>query len=188
MAKGVFSTVPTILVGVCVNSLTHYSSVEGSKPIILVALPPARIVANLPNLEKVPFLQISAVVLQDCWKFWDFELTLFMQYFGVQINNVGYVTIKPTLEYTAEDYSSMMSTNLESVFHSCLLAHPLLKSSGNGSIVSISSTAGVIVCGPGAVYAASKGMSMFLCSHFIFFQLWDIRVHIISLYSLIMIN
>jgi len=80
-----------------------------------------------------------------------------MQCFGVQINNVGFTTTKPTLEYTAEDYSLLMSTNLESVFHSCLLAHPLLKSSGNGSIVSISSTGGVIVCWPGVVYAAAKG-------------------------------
>jgi hypothetical protein len=38
------------------------------------------------------------------------------------------------------------------------------------------------------VYAAAKGMSMILCSHSIFFQLWVSRVHIISLYSLIMIN
>jgi Tropinone reductase 1 len=86
----------------------------------------------------------------------------------ILINNVGYNTAKPTLEYTAEDYSMMMSTNLESVFHSCLLAHPLLKSSGNGSIVSISSVGGVIVCWPGIVYAAAKAAINQITKNFAF--------------------
>jgi Tropinone reductase 1 len=74
----------------------------------------------------------------------------------ILINNVGFSIWKPTLEYTGEDYSSVMSTNLESVFHSCQLAHPLLKASGDGSIVSISSIAGVVGFLPGVVYGGSK--------------------------------
>lgn len=49
-----------------------------------------------------------------------------------------------------------MATNIESAYHLCQLAHPLLKSSGVGSIVFISSVAGVLSIGTGSVYAASK--------------------------------
>ena len=73
------------------------------------------------------------------------------------MNNVGTNFRKPTIEYTAEEYSQLMTVNLDSSFHLCQLAYPLLKASENGSIVFISSVAGVVSLGTGAVYAASKG-------------------------------
>ncbi|KAK7290139.1 hypothetical protein RIF29_04350 [Crotalaria pallida] len=75
---------------------------------------------------------------------------------NIYVNNVGNNFRKPTVEYTAEDYSELMTVNLDSAFHLCQLAHPLLKASGNGSIVFISSVAGVTSLGTGSVYAASK--------------------------------
>ncbi|KAG5009842.1 hypothetical protein JHK87_018357 [Glycine soja] len=50
-----------------------------------------------------------------------------------------------------------MGTNFESVYHLTQLAHPLLKESGQGSIVSISSIAGLKALPVFSVYAASKG-------------------------------
>eukprot|EP00178_Gracilaria_changii_P018715 TRINITY_DN53714_c0_g1_i1.p1 TRINITY_DN53714_c0_g1~~TRINITY_DN53714_c0_g1_i1.p1 ORF type:complete len:159 (-),score=11.01 TRINITY_DN53714_c0_g1_i1:27-470(-) len=50
-----------------------------------------------------------------------------------------------------------MATNLESAFHLCQLAHPLLKASGRGSIIFISSVAGVVAIPSGTIYAATKG-------------------------------
>ncbi|XP_068485304.1 tropinone reductase 1-like [Phaseolus vulgaris] len=50
-----------------------------------------------------------------------------------------------------------MSTNFESSYHMCQLAHPFLKQSGYGSIVLISSIAGVKAVPVVSVYAASKG-------------------------------
>jgi Tropinone reductase 1 len=50
-----------------------------------------------------------------------------------------------------------MTTNFESTFHLCQLAYPLLKASGMGSIVFISSVSGVVSIGSGSIYAASKG-------------------------------
>lgn len=50
-----------------------------------------------------------------------------------------------------------MATNFDSAYHLCQIAHPLLKASGAGSIVFISSVAGVVAIGTGSVYAASKG-------------------------------
>ncbi|XP_057979935.1 tropinone reductase homolog At5g06060-like isoform X2 [Malania oleifera] len=74
-----------------------------------------------------------------------------------KINNAGTSFKKPTIECTAEDYSKIMTTNLDSAFHLCQLAHPLLKTSGKGSIVFISSVAGVVSVGTESIYAASKG-------------------------------
>ena len=50
-----------------------------------------------------------------------------------------------------------MATNLESAYHMCQLAHPLLKASGEGSIVFISSVAGVVSVDVGTPYCATKG-------------------------------
>ncbi|XP_061368938.1 tropinone reductase homolog At5g06060-like isoform X1 [Gastrolobium bilobum] len=75
---------------------------------------------------------------------------------NIYVNNVGANFRKPTIEYTAEDYSEIMAINLDSAYHLCQLSHPLLKASGMGSIVFISSIAGVVSLGTGSVYAASK--------------------------------
>uniref|UniRef100_A0A5B6ZN78 Uncharacterized protein n=1 Tax=Davidia involucrata TaxID=16924 RepID=A0A5B6ZN78_DAVIN len=64
---------------------------------------------------------------------------------------------KEATEYTAEDFSTMMVTNFEAPYNLCQLAHPLLKESGNGNIVFISSAAGVIATPSHSIYAATKG-------------------------------
>ncbi|CAB4282398.1 unnamed protein product [Prunus armeniaca] len=70
--------------------------------------------------------------------------SLFDGKLNILINNVGTNITKPTTEFTAEDYTFLMSTNLESAYHLCQLAHPLLKASGAGNIVFVSSVAGAI--------------------------------------------
>ncbi|KAI4299531.1 hypothetical protein L6164_032983 [Bauhinia variegata] len=75
---------------------------------------------------------------------------------NIFVNNVGANLRKPVIEFTAKEYSELMSINLDSAFHLCQLAHPLLKASGTGRVVFISSVAGVLSVGTGSVYAASK--------------------------------
>ncbi|GIL57484.1 hypothetical protein Vafri_12714 [Volvox africanus] len=75
----------------------------------------------------------------------------------ILINNVGTNIRKPTVEYSEEDYNFLMRTNLESAYHLCQACQPLLKASGNSSIVFNSSVAG----GPtamrsGTIYAMTK--------------------------------
>lgn len=65
--------------------------------------------------------------------------------------------MKEATKHTAEDYSYVMSTNFESPYHLSQLAHPMLKASGTGSIVFISSVSGVTALPALSVYAASKG-------------------------------
>lgn len=75
-----------------------------------------------------------------------------------QVNNAAFVVMKKTTECTLEEYSSVMNTNVESSYHLCQLAHPLLKETGNASIVFISSVAGAVSLPRLSAYAASKGM------------------------------
>ncbi|KAL1365314.1 hypothetical protein HN51_013365 [Arachis hypogaea] len=75
---------------------------------------------------------------------------------NILVNNVGTNTRKPTIEYTVEEYSKIMTTNLDSAYHLCQLAYSLLKASGNGNIVFISSVASTTNVGSGSLYAASK--------------------------------
>ncbi|KAM0862404.1 hypothetical protein ACQ4PT_045289 [Festuca glaucescens] len=75
----------------------------------------------------------------------------------ILVNNVGTNRAKPTTEYSADDYSFIMGTNLESAYHLCQLAHPLLKASGSASIVFISSVSGVVAVSSGSIYCMTKG-------------------------------
>ncbi|WCJ28343.1 NAD(P)-binding Rossmann-fold superfamily protein [Euphorbia peplus] len=76
---------------------------------------------------------------------------------NILVNNAGTAKMKEALNQKAEDVSMIMGTNFESCFHLCQLAHPLLKASGYGSIVNISSIGSVVAAMPGAIYGASKG-------------------------------
>ncbi|URE26844.1 Tropinone reductase [Musa troglodytarum] len=75
----------------------------------------------------------------------------------ILVNNAGTVIWKPVVEHTPEDYRRIISTNLDSAFHLSQLAHPLLKASGRGCIVNISSVAGFVAIDSASVYAATKG-------------------------------
>ncbi|WZZ54688.1 hypothetical protein YC2023_054795 [Brassica napus] len=61
---------------------------------------------------------------------------------------------KPTTEYGADDFAFHISTNLEPAYHFSQLSHPLLKASGYGSIVFMSSIAGVVSMSGGSIYGA----------------------------------
>ncbi|URE26829.1 Tropinone reductase [Musa troglodytarum] len=73
------------------------------------------------------------------------------------VNNAGTGFQSRVTDVTPEDYKLLMSTNLDSAFHLSQLAHPLLKASGIGNIVFISSMTSLIGIDTLAVYAATKG-------------------------------
>lgn len=81
-----------------------------------------------------------------------------------QVNNAGIIVAKETTEFTAEDFSSIMSTNFEASYHLCQLAHPLLKASATANIVFISSVAGVVAFPTISIYASSKGIYTYFIS------------------------
>ena len=90
-------------------------------------------------------------------KLMEITSSLFQGKLNILINNAGRGLFKEALSSTAEDYSTIMATNLESAFHLSQLAHPLFKATGSGSIVFISSVTGVVAFPVAALYSASKG-------------------------------
>ncbi|KAL4579258.1 hypothetical protein LXL04_015396 [Taraxacum kok-saghyz] len=76
---------------------------------------------------------------------------------NILINNAGITLIKDASEHTTEDYTFIMGMNFQSPFHLSQLSHPLLKASGDASVVFISSVSGVTALPSMSVYAASKG-------------------------------
>ncbi|XP_075635068.1 tropinone reductase homolog At5g06060-like isoform X1 [Castanea sativa] len=107
---------------------------------------------------------------------------LFNGKLNILINNVGTNKTKPTLEYTAQDFSFIMATNFESAYHLSQLAHPLLKASSAGSIVFVSSVCGVVSVSVGSIYGASKG-NLGLSHHFLDCIITTLSYNIEGLYK-----
>ncbi|CAJ1933182.1 unnamed protein product [Sphenostylis stenocarpa] len=77
---------------------------------------------------------------------------------NILVNNVGTNIQKQTLDFTEEDFSALIKTNLESCFHLSQLAYPLLKAAEAASIIFISSVAGMVATNlASVVYGATKG-------------------------------
>lgn len=76
---------------------------------------------------------------------------------NILINNAGIGLSKETVDLTNEEYSLIMATNLDSCFHLCQLAHPLMKKAGTGSIVNISSICGQVSFPMLSAYSTTKG-------------------------------
>ncbi|XP_023639766.1 tropinone reductase homolog At2g29290 [Capsella rubella] len=83
--------------------------------------------------------------------------SLFQGKLNILVNNVGNFIVKPTTEFTGEEYSFIMATNLESAFHLSQLSHPLLKASTSGSIVLMSSITGLVHANVGSIQGVTKG-------------------------------
>ena len=76
----------------------------------------------------------------------------------VLVNNAGIALLKDIEATTLEEWRSLMAVNLEGVFLGCKHAVRVMKGhGGGGSIVNMSSVAGIIGHGGLAAYCASKG-------------------------------
>ncbi|CAK7331430.1 unnamed protein product [Dovyalis caffra] len=77
--------------------------------------------------------------------------------YGDCVNNVGTNIRKPMVEFTPEEFSTVLTTNFESAFHISQLAYPLLKASGEASVVFTSSVSGFVSLKSMSVHGATKG-------------------------------
>lgn len=74
----------------------------------------------------------------------------------ILVNNVGTNIRKPTVEYSEDEYRRLLATNLESAWELSRGVQPLLAATGAGSIVNISSVAGLTHVRTGAIYGMTK--------------------------------
>nr|GMC93708.1 tropinone reductase homolog [Ipomoea batatas] len=74
----------------------------------------------------------------------------------ILVNNVARLVPKETLKSDGQDFSNTIGTNLEASLNLCQLAHPLLKATGNGSIVFISSCSSFVYAPFHTIYASTK--------------------------------
>ena len=74
----------------------------------------------------------------------------------ILVNNAGTNIRKATADYTDDEYSVIRETNMDSVFALCRLAYPLLRASGDASIINVVSVASFRNLGTGTPYAMTK--------------------------------
>lgn len=74
----------------------------------------------------------------------------------ILINNVGVGNYKNLIDTSAEEYDEMMDSNVRSTFLFTRYAVPVMMKQGSGTILMISSMAGVYGFGGEAVYCATK--------------------------------
>lgn len=74
----------------------------------------------------------------------------------VLVNNVGSNLRKKFVEYSEEEYRQVFETNLFSMMELTRLCYPLLKKSGNASVINIASVAGTFDVLSGPPYGITK--------------------------------
>jgi len=72
------------------------------------------------------------------------------------VNNAGQTLVAPFLETTAEDWESVIRTDLTAAFHTCRAVLPSMVERGSGSIVNIASRLGQVGVAETAAYSAAK--------------------------------
>lgn len=75
----------------------------------------------------------------------------------VLVNNAGIAILKPIAELTLADWNRQLEVNLTSVFLGCRYALAAMRRTGGGSIINLSSVAGLVGLQTCAAYGASKG-------------------------------
>jgi NAD(P)-dependent dehydrogenase (short-subunit alcohol dehydrogenase family) len=72
------------------------------------------------------------------------------------VNNAGIALVKPITDVTEAEWDACLETNLKGAFLTCKYAIPLMRQRGGGSIVNISSNAGLLPRAHDPVYSISK--------------------------------
>ena len=91
---------------------------------------------------------------------WEIAVDAVMEEFGaldVLVNNAGIYNRAPVEETTLEEWERVMDVNSTGVFLGTKHAIPAMRRSGGGSIVNMSSVAGLVGSRTQTVYNASKG-------------------------------
>jgi NAD(P)-dependent dehydrogenase (short-subunit alcohol dehydrogenase family) len=75
----------------------------------------------------------------------------------VLVNNAGIAVLRRMEDLTLADWNRQIEVNLTSVFLGCKAAMPAMRRSGGGSLINLSSVAGLVGMATCVAYGASKG-------------------------------
>jgi NAD(P)-dependent dehydrogenase (short-subunit alcohol dehydrogenase family) len=75
----------------------------------------------------------------------------------ILVNNAALYSRVPIMETTLDDWKRILEVNATGVFLGTKATIPAMQQAGGGSIVNISSTAGMVGSGRGSAYGTSKG-------------------------------
>ncbi len=75
----------------------------------------------------------------------------------ILVNNAGINIRRQPQEYAAEEWRTVLETNLTGAFQCCQAAHPAMLRAGGGKIINIGSMLSIFGASFAAAYAASKG-------------------------------
>jgi NAD(P)-dependent dehydrogenase (short-subunit alcohol dehydrogenase family) len=91
---------------------------------------------------------------------WKQVIATTVQTFGrldVLVNNAGIAVLRPLADLTLDDFNRQINVNLTSVFLGCKYAAAEMRKSGGGSLINLSSVAGLVGLSTCVAYGASKG-------------------------------
>jgi len=75
----------------------------------------------------------------------------------ILVNNAGIAIIKPLEDTSEEEWNKTIDVNLKSIFLGCKTFIPIMREQKSGSIINISSIAGLVGLERCSAYSASKG-------------------------------
>ena len=97
------------------------------------------------------------VVSSDDWKnVVDISISEFKK-IDILVNNAGIALIAPFEDFSEDEWDKQIDVNLKSVFLGCKAVIPEMKKNNSGSIINLSSIAGLVGLQGCAAYNASKG-------------------------------
>ena len=89
------------------------------------------------NTDKISFIEADVSSIGDINKIF-YTIEQKGNSLDILVNNAGTNVRKKTIEYTNEEFDTIVNTNLRSAFELSKLAYPLLKKSEQGNIINIS--------------------------------------------------
>jgi NAD(P)-dependent dehydrogenase (short-subunit alcohol dehydrogenase family) len=116
----------------------------------------AALEAAAPPAHALEYLQLD-VTREDEWAAVIAAIDARHGRLDVLVNNAGIALRVPTPDMNLADFRRQMAVNVEGVFLGCKHAIPLMRRNGGGSIINLSSTAGLRGSPNMAGYSASKG-------------------------------
>ncbi|WP_421106448.1 SDR family NAD(P)-dependent oxidoreductase [Streptomyces sp. NEAU-S77] len=112
--------------------------------------------AEAAEIEGPEFAVIGDAGAPQTWQQVEDQVTKHWGGLDVLVNNAGYGIRASVTDTSWEDWQTILTTNVSSVFLGCRTAITLMRKTGGGSIVNMASVAGQIGMSERAAYCATK--------------------------------